>query len=173
MRHGRRHAARLSCRLSPPQHFPWLAGLAFRCEGASMENAISTYGYVSRSRVPIAQSDTEISRIVEVSRRNNATNQITGALISAGAFFAQVVEGAVEPISVLRDRLEADPRHGALLTIDLRPRTRRNFAGWALAYAGGSSYFESFLKAIHDGSAHVGDVERLESMLREFATGDE
>ena len=53
--------------------------------------------YLSSSR--ILPDDTELEQIIEQSRSNNATSNITGALLSCNGNIIQVLEGEKEVVS--------------------------------------------------------------------------
>lgn len=137
-----------------------------------MGEAIATFGFVSRSRVPAQQAAAELARIVETSTRSNSRHDITGALITAGAYLAQVIEGPPARVEDIRLCILVDPRHEAVVELELTSRTRRRFTTWTLAYSGGSRFFERFLQELHEGPAEARDVARLERMLWEFSEGE-
>jgi hypothetical protein len=58
--------------------------------------------------------------------------QITGALLIYGDWFAQVLEGPEAPVRALYAKIETDPRHEKVSVIQSGPAGRL-FARWAMA----------------------------------------
>lgn len=75
-----------------------------------------------------------LDRILEVSRRNNARDGISGALLYADGSFIQAIEGAPEAIDRLMARIDRDPRHRDLTVISRMPIDRRQFAEWSMGF---------------------------------------
>jgi hypothetical protein len=91
--------------------------------------------YVSLSRLPL--SDTMLSNILRVSRRNNDRDEITGILMYEDKTFFQVLEGEQ---SVVKDcyykRIFNDLRHSGFSLIWYGLAERRVFSDWAMGYVG-------------------------------------
>lgn len=76
----------------------------------------------------------ELERILEVSRRNNARDGITGALLHLDGDFMQCLEGEETMVREAYARIEHDPRHaGAIVLLD-EPITGRAFPTWSMAH---------------------------------------
>ena len=89
--------------------------------------------YYSRSTTRTrADFDAELDAIVAVTRRNNARAGITGALLTDGMNFLQVVEGRRPYLGDLLTRLFADPRHERIRIVDLRAVPERRFGDWGM-----------------------------------------
>lgn len=75
----------------------------------------------------------DTATILATSRRNNARDGLTGLLYTNGKRFLQVLEG--EPANVERAlaRIDADPRHRAMVVLSSRDVTAREFGAWAMA----------------------------------------
>ena len=87
--------------------------------------------YLSSAREDFSTAD--IEQILEVSRRNNSRDGITGLLAYHDKSFFQVVEGPQEAISALMMRIQADTRHSSFMTLsDMQVETRA-FPGWQMA----------------------------------------
>jgi hypothetical protein len=128
--------------------------------------------YVSRSNLPFADRDAVVARIVDVSRRRNAADGITGALIATETHFAQFVEGPADRLDALLARLRRDERHADLDIIrDTSARARR-FENWTLAYSGPALFLAAPLQVLVDRTpgADVGDAtEDLILLMTAFA----
>lgn len=79
--------------------------------------------------------------IERVALKANAETGITGFLICARNWFAQVVEGPTHAIDALYDKLARDPRHHSLRLVERGAIVRRRFPEWhmALGYAAPST----------------------------------
>ncbi|MEO8484975.1 MAG: BLUF domain-containing protein [Betaproteobacteria bacterium] len=77
---------------------------------------------------------TEVSRIIHVSRVNNAGHGLTGVLVYTGTDFAQVIEGRPETVEALWRKLRADPRHHSILSFIDEPAERAWFETWRVSY---------------------------------------
>jgi len=99
----------------------------------------STYRliYVSRNALdgPVAEVEAEVGRILDASRRNNARDGITGALLFSDTCFAQVLEGEYDVIHSVFERIQIDPRHADTVVLACGP-AEREFGDWSMAYAG-------------------------------------
>ena len=67
--------------------------------------------YRSRNMIPDGQRKAELGTLFSAARSNNKKQQITGALLIYGDWFAQVLEGAEAPVRALFATIEQDPRH--------------------------------------------------------------
>ena len=98
--------------------------------------------YISRSLIEPARQATELENIIETSRAWNAQHGITGALLSSGTHFAQVLEGDAAAVCDLMTSIRADPRHSDLSVLTQGPVPDRAFAGWSMAYVGQWNYVQ-------------------------------
>ena len=111
--------------------------------------------YVSRPSPDLPA--TEVSRIIHVSRVNNAAQGITGALVYTGTDFAQLIEGRHESVEVLWRKLQADPRHHDVLAFLDEPCERAWFETWRMGYLYDESLGERIAewRALKARLAHV------------------
>ncbi len=106
--------------------------------GAAVADAPSTGGifrlmYRSRNKIPVEQRKTELGTLFSVARSNNKKQQITGALLISGDWFAQVLEGTEALVRALFATIEADPRHENIAVIQSGTAGDRLFSRWAMA----------------------------------------
>lgn len=87
--------------------------------------------YISTARPTIILSDVE--GILEISRRKNAANDVTGLLAFDGKRFLQVLEGSLEAVEDTFSRIARDSRHKALVRLSSRHVDQREFGNWAMA----------------------------------------
>ncbi|MEI4196400.1 BLUF domain-containing protein [Roseovarius sp. E0-M6] len=91
--------------------------------------------YISRSQSPLDQAT--LSDILDVSRRNNARDGITGVLMYHDELFFQVLEGPkAEVDKCYFDRIYHDPRHTNLSLTWCDFAESRGFSDWKMGYAG-------------------------------------
>lgn len=88
--------------------------------------------YVSRSVRGL--SPAEVRQIVLVSQRNNRRLDVTGCLVFTGRRFSQVLEGSVDAIVPVLQRIRLDPRHSELHMVIDRELTRRMWPDWSMGY---------------------------------------
>jgi len=93
--------------------------------------------YISTARSEL--SKTELEAILRSSRRNNAAAGVTGLLIVGGRRFLQALEGPASAVTQTYDRIKADGRHFAAVTLDSRAIAERSFAGWAMGHQSSKS----------------------------------
>jgi Sensors of blue-light using FAD len=74
----------------------------------------------------------ELAAIIDLSRRNNARDGITGMLLYHDGNIMQVVEGPRAAIDMLLGRLKRDPRHRRLTVILDGERPDREFGEWTM-----------------------------------------
>ena len=103
-----------------------------------MDDTIYQLVYCSRNMVGGCNGDidAEVLRILDVSRRNNLRDKVTGALLFSAGSFAQVLEGPLAAVENAFERIQRDPRHGNVVVLRLHRAGRRDFADWSMAYAG-------------------------------------
>lgn len=87
--------------------------------------------YISSVR---AGADAAVAPILLASRRNNDRDGITGLLYTDGRRFLQVLEGPQEAVERTFARIEADPRHCAVVILSRRTIDAREFGDWAMAH---------------------------------------
>lgn len=97
--------------------------------------------YYSRNRLDTAQGGLadRVSEILAVSVANNRRADISGGLVFSGEWFAQALEGERAAIHETFRRIQNDPRHGDVTTIESRLVPARRFSFWWMAAAGWSA----------------------------------
>lgn len=71
-----------------------------------------------------------INDIVTKSVANNRRDDVTGALIHDGPWFAQALEGPESVVSTTFERILRDPRHDEVKLIKMQPVETRRFGAW-------------------------------------------
>jgi hypothetical protein len=90
--------------------------------------------YINRYDRTIVRNhiDYKIAKIVAVGRMNNERDQITGALLFSGGYFAQVIQGPTEALERLFARISTDNRHRDVTLLSRGNTTERTFPEWAM-----------------------------------------
>lgn len=123
--------------------------------------------YISTARK--RPSEVEMRDILEVSRRNNARDKLSGLLIAAGQRFLQVIEGEGEALDQAYLRIKADPRHFAIVQLEWIKVEARSFPEWQMDYVeAAEASGETLAGLIHTLTDCVAD-ESLRAHLRGFA----
>ena len=94
--------------------------------------------YCSRNSIPgspevVAAS---VDSILQASRRNNARDGVSGGLLFSRNSFAQVLEGPVDAVEAVFERIQCDERHSEVSVVQSGPITSRDFSEWSMAYSG-------------------------------------
>lgn len=102
------------------------------------KNDLYRLTYASRSSLNCTadQMEREIHTILEVSARNNRAVGVTGALLFSADCFAQTLEGPLQEVHKVFERIQIDLRHTDTVVLESGPIDRRDFADWSMAYAG-------------------------------------
>ncbi len=111
-----------------------------------------------------AKIDAEIAQILETSRRNNARVGVTGGLLYSDGCFAQVLEGPMDCVETVFERIQCDPRHSDVTVLQATPVDRRDFPDWSMAFAGGTKRHEG-LPAALEACSSMGE-EIMETLRR-------
>lgn len=94
--------------------------------------------YISRSQVDGPFERAAIRAILETTRRNNAADGVTGALMLDDGHFIQVLEGDRTIVDARFKRIKRDPRHTDVAVIGQNRIATRRFAHWTMAYLSAS-----------------------------------
>ncbi len=74
----------------------------------------------------------DLAAILTVSRRNNARDGVTGALLYADGNVLQALEGPAAAVEATYARVHADPRHRGVLMLYRGTSAERSFPEWAM-----------------------------------------
>ena len=81
-------------------------------------------------------SKVEISNILRTSRHNNLSNSVTGVLVYKNPEFLQYLEGPVDAVSLLYDKIKDDNRHELIKTVSDGDIVSRVFPNWEMGFVG-------------------------------------
>lgn len=90
------------------------------------------FAYCSRSA---GFSFSELEEILEVSRRNNTRDGLTGALVYDDKTFLQWLEGGQAEIRDVFERISRDSRHTEIMLLTVRRLEDRWFPDWSMTAA--------------------------------------
>ena len=88
--------------------------------------------YISTAQPNFANA--ELVSVLDASRRNNAKVGVTGLLVAGGRRFLQVLEGPEAAVEATLGRIQADPRHRALVTLSRKTVDARQFGDWSMGF---------------------------------------
>lgn len=88
--------------------------------------------YRSRANLPEAEAPAEVARLVARARAANARVGITGALLLADGHFLQAIEGPLDALEALFERICSDFRHREVQLLEFAPAEDRLFSAWAM-----------------------------------------
>ena len=75
-----------------------------------------------------------IEELLEISRSNNATNNITGLLIFFEGVFTQFFEGPEKEVDALYEKIQSDSRHKNVRELFSGHSQFRFYSDWSMAY---------------------------------------
>ena len=79
-------------------------------------------------------SDHDLDQLLTNCRRNNAAASVNGALLYHNGYFMQLIEGQLDAINAIYDRIQADPRHEVLSVLFEDEISARFFPDWTMGY---------------------------------------
>lgn len=105
-----------------------------------MTKSVYQLVYCSRNVAKDFDHDVEsaMTKILDLSRRNNVRDGLTGALLYSNGAFAQVLEGPVSKLEIAFERIQCDRRHSDITVLRMDYAPERAFGEWSMAYAGGA-----------------------------------
>lgn len=129
---------------------------------------MKTILYVSE-KTAVALADPGLTAdIMAVANEHNIAAGVTGALLSAGPYFSQVLEGPDAAVDEIMAGIRRDPRHRDIVTLREGPATQRHFADWGLAYLGEATYVAGLVAAALREPERAAHGDRLLRFMREF-----
>jgi len=87
--------------------------------------------YISSAKMAVTPA--VLDNILDVSRRNNESCEVTGLLVVGGRRFLQVLEGPEQSVLATYARIQADDRHRACVLLESKIVEERAFGCWSMA----------------------------------------
>ncbi|MGD9426987.1 diguanylate phosphodiesterase [Pantoea sp. NSTU24] len=130
---------------------------------------------IYRSQLAGYVSPAQLKALVECARVKNAKAEVTGILLCDGQHFFQVLEGSVDNVQQVYQRISADDRHFNLIELmwDYAPARRFGDAGMALFNLGDypeHAVIDALLKRVTLNEERIRD-DRVVKFLRSFIKG--
>lgn len=97
-------------------------------------NELYRLTYISRNLVPIELRAQSLQDILDHSRKANHLAGITGILLSSRGYFCQLIEGLSQPLELLFETIQLDPRHTDITVMEFVPVQSRIFTCWDMAH---------------------------------------
>lgn len=119
-----------------------------------------------------ALSDVELGIILEHSRTNNLSKDLTGILIKNGNFFIQLLEGKKEVVENLYRIIVKDSRHTKVKTLIVFDSSERLFPQWSMGLVNEKAHVQTMSELIplihQDVMKLQTSKDRIISVLRKF-----
>lgn len=130
------------------------------------------YQLVYCSRATPVVDDDAVHRIIRSARRRNPEQGITGLLVFGSGIFFQWLEGPRDNVTALMARLQADPRHVDIVTLDTTEEVReRLFPDWDMELVSGS-HIRDVLQDALDNARDPASAATLRGLLQRLDTGE-
>ena len=131
------------------------------------------YMYLSSQTRPL--SPEAMQAVLEVSRRNNLADGLTGLLLAHEGRFFQVIEGPRDAVYACLHRIRHDDRHDGIMRLDSGPVAERAFPLWRMGYAVPDDLAPEHRTAVFSiydlarpGSTDRGTDPAVRAMIRNF-----
>jgi len=101
-------------------------------DGERPGDTLYCLSYVSTQRVPLGHD--ELLAMLEMARRNNEMQGITGLLLHRAGSFFQILEGAQDVVLRMFEKIRADSRHERVEVVSEGAISERQFSDWKMAF---------------------------------------
>ncbi len=127
---------------------------------------MSVYRVVYASR-PFGFDSAILSSILIDTRRLNARDDITGALICRGDIYLQLLEGPEEQVMRTLERIKRDDRHVEITLHFAEAVSERMFAKWAMLHDPAASWIWS-MDEIAEGAVERTTPEKIMTFFEQL-----
>lgn len=111
-----------------------------------------------------------IEKLLLVSRKNNAVQGITGALMHGGGRFMQVLEGPEHSVLRTYVRILDDKRHTDSRIIHITPAKNRLFASWTMGVIDGEPLTFEHVAKLRAHRLESVRADAFSQVMREFSS---
>lgn len=131
--------------------------------------------YASQSTSDKSNLLDDLTDILAEARDFNYRHGITGALYFADGYFFQCLEGSLEHLNMLFEKLSKDPRHENIKRFEMRPIEQINFAGWSMKYISRRDEIRDFCTnmGFNNFTPHHFEQVHVDALLTQLQTQDE
>ncbi len=127
-----------------------------------MNNFIYKLIYISSAATPLSES--ELTKILQKSRENNAPRNITGLLLYSDGNIIQLLEGEKNEVEELYKIIERDDRHGGVIRLLAEYDETRDFPDWSMGFkrlARDGAEIEGFSDLVENRKLENNEMETL------------
>lgn len=79
-------------------------------------------------------TETDLTELLAISKRNNSALGVTGILLFIEGCFLQVLEGEKEVVKSIFEKVEKDRRHDDVFTLFEGEKVERSFEKWSMGF---------------------------------------
>lgn len=116
--------------------------------------------YRSRDQIPVPERKVALGELFSNARSANKKLDITGALLSYGDWFVQLLEGEESAVRALYEHIARDQRHDMVTLLEAGAAPGRVFSRWSMArVAEDLDEPDTFLIAHRDGIAPAASLK--------------
>lgn len=128
--------------------------------------------YTSESSQPVTQQ--LITEILQVSRKNNMADSITGFLIVRDGFFLQLLEGDEAKVRSCFAKIQKDPRHKSIVIQGETTVNQRLMPHWGMGFVRPESVFCSSIELLElfelgRRGQKYSSPESIRALLKQFS----
>jgi len=129
------------------------------------------YNLVYCSKAAAGVDDAAVARIIEVSKRWNPEQGITGLLVFGSGIFFQWLEGPRDNVTALMNKLKTDSRHESIVMFNENEEAReRLFPEWDMELVTTDDIRDVLVDAL-DSAEDPHNTEALTLLLTELDSG--
>ena len=119
--------------------------------------------YVSTLCEPMSSG--EVVDLLGKARAYNQSRDVTGLLLMRGDSFFQVLEGCIDDVQTVFERVTADPRHHRIEVLFREPLYEREFADWQMGFVELDGVDLSKLEGVSDFLTRDADPREMFTQL--------
>jgi Sensors of blue-light using FAD len=129
------------------------------------------YNLVYCSKATAGVDDAAVARIIEIAKRYNPEQGITGLLVFGSGIFFQWLEGPRDNVTELMGKLKADPRHDNIVMFSENEEVReRLFPDWDMELVTTDDIRDVLVDA-RDSAEDAHNADALSMLLAELDSG--
>lgn len=137
-------------------------------ERSKAQGGLALLLYVSRIAVDTDRLSLALADIKSASVATNTEEDITGLLIAAPRYFAQLLEGHDQSLEVVMARIAADRRHTDIRILRHSPIRRRSGGSWRLIRVEGGSFEERHVTPLLERAHESGSESSVTALMGLF-----
>lgn len=119
--------------------------------------------YISAIAEGVTEVDVQV--ILGTAQINNRRLDLTGMIAQSDGHFAQVLEGRVEAVATVLEKIHRDRRHRDVRVLLEEPIDKRQFARWAMGLLRRDDMTEEMSRLHRDGCANDAEARAVLNLL--------